>query len=202
MDAALRSPLANTVNRCRHIDESFVAACIHATRHAFPKVAASISEKINVALLFANGTRVAELFLILVERGLLTLKPRVLIVDDDRAITQQLFWTLCDDFEVLTANDMQSALRGVTIYEPEVSILDLHFAPMLDSPEVGIRILEFIKGHLPQTKVLIISSDSTADTQRACFASGADGFMDKPFDVEHLVSTVRRYAPEHRLDVI
>ncbi len=130
------------------------------------------------------------------------MKPRVLIVDDDIAITQQLFWTLCDDYEVMTANDLQSALRRATIYEPQVSILDLHLPPTQDSPEAGIRILEFIKNRFPQTKVLIVSSDATPETQRACFDGGADGFLDKPFEVEQLLATVRRCAPERRFDAI
>ena len=129
------------------------------------------------------------------------LKPRVLIVDDDRAITQQLFWTLCDDFEVVTANDLQSALRRATVYEPEVSILDLHLPPMPDSRETGIQILEFIKSHFPKSRVLIVSSDATAETQQACLESGADGFFDKPFEIAELVSALHRYAPEHRLDL-
>jgi hypothetical protein len=29
--------------------------------------------------------------------GVLLMKPRILIVDDDEAITQQLFWTLSED---------------------------------------------------------------------------------------------------------
>lgn len=130
------------------------------------------------------------------------MKPRVLIVDDDIAITQQLFWTLCDDYDVMTANDLQSALRRATIYEPQVSILDLHLPPNLDSPEAGMRILEFIKNRFPQTKVLVVSSDATEEMQQACFESGADGFMDKPFEIEQLLSTVRRYAPERRLDAV
>lgn len=130
------------------------------------------------------------------------MKPRVLIVDDDLAITQQLFWTLTDDYDVTTANDLQSALRRATTYEPELFILDLHLTPMLDSTESGMRILEFIKNRFPQTKVLIVSSDGSAETQQACFAQGADGFLDKPFEVEQLLSTIRRYAPEHRLDAL
>jgi DNA-binding NtrC family response regulator len=130
------------------------------------------------------------------------MKPRVLIVDDDVAITQQLFWTLCDDYEVMTANDMQSALRRATIYEPQVSILDLHLPPTLDTPEAGMRILEFIKSRLPNTKVLVVSSDATAEMQQACFDGGADGFMDKPFEISELLSAVRRYAPERRLDAV
>lgn len=128
------------------------------------------------------------------------MKPRVLIIDDDVAITQQLFWTLCDEYDVMTANDLQSALRRATIYEPDVSILDLHLSPLLDSPDIGMRVLEFIKSHFPHTKVLIVSSDGSLETQQACLDGGADGFMDKPFEVEQLLSTVRRYAPGRALD--
>jgi DNA-binding NtrC family response regulator len=123
------------------------------------------------------------------------MKPRILIVDDDEAITQQLFWTLSDDYDVVTANDMQTAVRRATIYEPVVSILDLHLPPEVDSPEVGLRILEYIKSHLPDSKVLVMSSASGIETRNACFAVGADEFLDKPFETEKLLSTMRRMAP-------
>jgi DNA-binding NtrC family response regulator len=120
------------------------------------------------------------------------MKPKVLIVDDDVAITQQLFWMLCDDYEVMTANDLASAVRRATIYEPALSILDLHLPPTLDTPEAGMRILEYIKGHFPASKVFVISSASDIETQKACFRRGADGYLNKPLDVEQLLATVRR----------
>jgi DNA-binding NtrC family response regulator len=123
------------------------------------------------------------------------MKPRILIVDDDEAITQQLFWTLCSDYDVVTANDMQTAVRRATVYEPAVSILDLHLPPASDSPEIGLRIIEYIKAHVPESKVLVMSSAGGVEIQRACTAVGADGFLDKPFDTELLLSTMRRMAP-------
>jgi len=123
------------------------------------------------------------------------MKPRILIVDDDESITQQLFWTLSDDYDVVTANDMQTAVRRATVYEPAVSILDLHLPPEVDSPEVGLRILEYLKAHLPESKVLVITSASGSETRNACYAVGADEFLDKPFDTEKLLATMRRMAP-------
>jgi CheY-like chemotaxis protein len=123
------------------------------------------------------------------------MKPRILIVDDDEAITKQLFWTLNEDYDVVTANDMQTALRRVTIYEPAVAILDLHLPPEVDSPEVGLRILEYIKSHFPDSKVLIMTSSSGIETRKACYAVGADEFLDKPFETEKLLTTLRRMAP-------
>jgi DNA-binding response OmpR family regulator len=122
------------------------------------------------------------------------MKPKVLIVDDDWAITQQLFWTLCDDYDVTTANDLQSALRRITVYEPELAIIDLHLPPTPDSPEVGLRILEFIKSRFPKAKVLIVSSAATRAVQQTCFENGADEFFDKPFEIEQLLAVMRRYT--------
>jgi DNA-binding NtrC family response regulator len=128
------------------------------------------------------------------------MKPRILIIDDDDAITQQLFWTLCDDYEVMTANDMQTAIRRATIYEPVVSILDLHLPPVVETPEIGLRILEYIKVHVPEGKVLVMSSADGIETQKACYAVGADEFLDKPFETEALLAAMRRMAPQRALD--
>ena len=123
------------------------------------------------------------------------MKPRILIVDDDESITQQLFWTLSDDYDVVTANDLQTAVRRATVYEPAVSILDLHLPPEVESPEVGLRILEYLKAHLPESKVLVITAASGSETRSACYAIGADEFLDKPFDTEELLATMHRMAP-------
>ena len=129
------------------------------------------------------------------------MKPTVLIVDDDRAVTQQLFWTLCDDYEVMTAHDLQTALRRATVYEPLVSILDLPLPPVADTPEVGLRVLGFIKERLPESKVLVLSSAAGEDVRRTCLDCGADEFLGKPFEVEQLLATLRRIAPARRHDV-
>ena len=127
------------------------------------------------------------------------MKPKVLIIDDDVTITQQLFWTLCDEFEVLTANSLSSAIRRATIYEPDISILDLHLPPTLDAPDTGLRVLEYVKQQLPSSKVFVVSSGATPELRRDCTRRGADGFLDKPLDVERLLETVRRTALTSRL---
>ena len=123
------------------------------------------------------------------------MKPRILIVDDDESITKQLFWTLNEEYEVVTANDMQTAVRRITIYEPAVAILDLHLDPEIDSPETGLRILEYLKSHFPDAKVLVMTTAASVEARNACFALGAAEFLDKPFETEKLISTVRRLAP-------
>lgn len=122
------------------------------------------------------------------------MRPKVLIVDDDVTVRQQLFWMLCDDYEVMTAGDLASAIRRATIYEPDVSILDLHLPPTPGSADSGLRILEYVKGHFPSSKVFVVSSESDIETQKACMKIGADGFLSKPLDIERLLSSVRNSA--------
>ncbi len=129
------------------------------------------------------------------------MKPRVLIVDDDESITQQLFWTLSDDYDVVTANDMQTAIRRATIYQPDLSILDLHMPPESDSLEIGLRILEYLKAHLPDSKVLVMTAADVVAAKKACQEIGADEFLFKPFDTELLLSLMRRMAPRE-LEVV
>lgn len=128
------------------------------------------------------------------------MRPRVLIVDDDVSITQQLFWMLCDDYEVRTAGNLSSAIRHATIYEPDVTILDLHLPPTPNSPDSGLRILDYIKSQLPSSKVFIISSAASIQMQKDCFRQGADAFLSKPLEIERLLSTVHNALLARRLE--
>ena len=129
------------------------------------------------------------------------MKPRILVVEDDEAIARQLYWTLSGPYEVLIANDMQTAVRRAMLYAPDVSILDLHLSPASELPDIGLRIIEYIKSHMPESKVLVISSANSIDTQKACFAVGADEYLDKPFETERLLAVTRRIAPARRFEV-
>lgn len=129
------------------------------------------------------------------------MKPRILIVDDDSHITQQLYWTLCDEYDVVTANDMQTAIRRAMFYKPDITILDLQMPPDKDSPAAGLRLLEYIKGHLSSSKVLIMTSNTEPDVRQACFKAGADGFFAKPFELENMLASICRLTPVHRLEL-
>jgi DNA-binding NtrC family response regulator len=130
----------------------------------------------------------------------MTVKPKVLIVDDDSTVTQQLFWTLCDEFEVTTANDLSSAVRRATVYEPDLVILDLHMPPAPDTEEAGLRILDYVKSHLPAARVFVVSADASVEAQKDCVRRGADAVLPKPLDIERLLGLLRRDAARPQLD--
>lgn len=120
------------------------------------------------------------------------MKPKVLVVDDDEALTKQLFWTLCDEYDVITANDLNTAVMRAATYVPDVSLLDLRMPPNEKSLDTGLRLLEFIKVHVPESKVLVITAAGGIETRKACLALGADGFLAKPFDPQQLLTAMRR----------
>lgn len=129
------------------------------------------------------------------------MKPRILVVDDDASITQQLYWTLCDEYDVVTANDVQTAIRRATFYKPDISILDLQMPPQADDPTIGMQLIDYIKLNIPDSKILIMSSNDGSEVQNACYAAGADEFFDKPFEVEDMLASICRLTPVHRLEL-
>ena len=89
------------------------------------------------------------------------------------------FIGLCDEYDVVTANDMQTAIRRATFYKPDISILDLQMPPGEIRRQLA-PVVEFIKGHLAHSRVLIMSSNSTSEIRSSCLAAGADGFFENP----------------------
>ena len=128
------------------------------------------------------------------------MKPRILIYDKDQAITRQLFWTLCDNYEVVTANDLPTAVRRASAYEPDVTILDLGTPTDAGSEDNGVRILLYVKRHYPKCRILGMTAESLPKTKKKYRSLGVDELLDKPFDTEQLLDFLRRLAPLRSLD--
>ena len=128
------------------------------------------------------------------------MKPKILIFDKDQAITQQLFWTLCDYYDVVTANDLPTALRRAATHEPVVAVLDLNSPATFGSTDTGWRILEYVKSSVPKSRILGMTSEAVPETRDKYFLFGVDELLVKPFDTEQLLGFLRRLAPLRRLD--
>jgi len=89
---------------------------------------------------------------------------------------------------------MQTAVRRATIYEPVVSILDLHLPPEVDSPRwlADPRVHQITPSRLQSPGY---EFRRRIETRKACFAVGADEFLASLFETEKLLSTMRRMAP-------
>ena len=105
--------------------------------------------------------------------------PRVLIVDDDELVGWALERALSSrHFSVEVVHTLADARASFRRAAPEIVVLDIHL-PDGD----GLDLLEELHRHSPGTRVMVLSSDATADRRRQADERGAWRFVEKPFEV-------------------
>lgn len=112
---------------------------------------------------------------------------KILVADDEESITELVAFALeLEGYQVIQAPDGPEALRLAREEHPDLAMVDV-MMPGLDGREVSRRIKEDpATSNIP---VLLFSAAPNPDLSEA----KADGFMPKPFDINQLVDTVRRY---------
>jgi DNA-binding NtrC family response regulator len=114
------------------------------------------------------------------------MKPRILIVDDEKDFTEPLSERLAlRDYDVSTAFSGEEALEKIKTYNPDVVILDV-IMPGLD----GIETLRGIKEIKPLTEVIMLTGHATVETAINGMQLGALDFLMKPCTNEELVSKI------------
>jgi len=113
---------------------------------------------------------------------------KVLIVDDESDMCWLLSHIFQDaGYEVITATTGKEALTKVEKEEPELVILDVKL------PDIsGIEVLSTIKKVKSDIVVIMISAYGTEEMRKEAMRIGAYDFIDKPFNVEALLRTVRK----------
>ena len=114
-------------------------------------------------------------------------KPRVLIVDDEVAITENLAPFLeRAGFEVVVASDGEDGLRRVGSFKPDLVVLDV-LMPGLDGREV-LRQLRRASNWVP---VMLLTQIGESTERAMALEEGADDYLNKPFDPHELVARIR-----------
>ncbi len=109
------------------------------------------------------------------------LGPRVLVVDDDRAIRRFLRIALrARGYSVFEAGGARSAITAVDAVRPDVIILDLGL-PDGDGVEVTRQLRE-----REQIPILILSVKDQEEDKIAALRAGADDYITKPFGIGEL----------------
>ncbi len=118
-------------------------------------------------------------------------KPRLLIVEDEKATQTQLRWALSEEYEIAVAEDRNSALESFTIFRPYVVTLDLGLPPVGYSSE-GLRLLKEILDLDPLTRVVVITGNDDQSNAVKAVDMGAFDFYLKPVDIGELKVILRR----------
>src|SRR4051794_21322046 len=115
------------------------------------------------------------------------MSARVLIADDDRAIREALTRALAlEGYDVVQANDGNTALSLIESSQPDVAILDV-MMPNVDGLTV-CRVLRAERNRLP---ILMLTARTETADRVAGLDAGADDYLAKPFELEELLARVR-----------
>ncbi|WP_449244319.1 sigma-54-dependent transcriptional regulator [Desulfobacca acetoxidans] len=119
----------------------------------------------------------------------------ILVVDDEPPILQTLSGILQDEgFEVLTAQDGETALKVVEEETPDLVFLDIAL-PGMD----GLEVLRHLKEQQPLTPVVMISAFGSVENAVKATRWGAYDFIEKPPHADKIIVTVRNALEMSRL---
>jgi DNA-binding response OmpR family regulator len=117
----------------------------------------------------------------------MTDKPKILLVDDEEAITANLSPFLQrSGFVVAVAADGEEALRQVAGFGPDLIVLDI-LMPKMEGREA----LRRLRQQDNWTPVILLTQVGESTERAMALEEGADDYLNKPFDPHELVARIR-----------
>jgi len=120
---------------------------------------------------------------------------RVVVVEDDPGLNELLVEELGEQgWEVRSGRSAESGYRIAAEFRPDLVISDLQL-PGAD----GLELLESLLRLPRPPAVLIITAFGTVERAVAALKAGADNFLTKPLDIEHLLISCARLIEQRRM---
>jgi len=123
----------------------------------------------------------------------------ILVVEDDPGLQKALRWAFTD-FEVVIADDRNSAIAQLRRHEPQIVTLDLGLPPDPGSATEGLSTLKEILSLLPDTKVIVVTGNDDRENAVRAIGFGAWMFFQKPVDADLLGVIVERAYTLYELE--
>jgi DNA-binding NtrC family response regulator len=121
-----------------------------------------------------------------INRGMETIEPRVMVIDDEQGYRSLLEWKLgARGCHVEAFSDGGQALERLKETPFDVVVTDLTM-PIRD----GMAVLEETKKRWPWTEVIIVTGFGTVETAVQAMRLGAYDVVIKPFDLAPFIQTV------------
>lgn len=122
-------------------------------------------------------------------------KPKILVVEDDPAITNLIRTTLdTQEYQYHTARNGAGAILDAVSYNPDVIILDLGL-PDMD----GVEIIRKVRGW-SNVPIIIVSARSEDQDKVEALDAGADDYLTKPFSIDEFLARLRVALRRSRAD--
>ena len=113
-------------------------------------------------------------------------KPKILVVEDDKAVRNLIATTLdTQSYQYHTAATGTAAILDAVSGQPDLMILDLGL-PDMD----GVEIIKKVRSwsNMP---IIVVSARSEDKDKIEALDAGADDYLTKPFSVEELLARLR-----------
>ena len=116
---------------------------------------------------------------------------KLLIVEDDPGLLSQLKWCF-EGYDVVTAEDRNTAIAELRRHEPMVVLQDLGLPPNPEGVDEGLATLQELLTLSPHTKVIVVTGHGDQENALKSVALGAYDFYQKPVDTDTLQLLVER----------
>src|SRR5262245_9246920 len=117
---------------------------------------------------------------------------RILVADDQVDILNALKFLLSDEgYEVTEARSPAEVLERLEAADFDLAILDLNYTRDTTSGQEGLDLIERIKTLDPTLPVLVVTAWSSVSGAVEAMRRGARDYIEKPWDDERLLVTVR-----------
>jgi signal transduction histidine kinase/DNA-binding response OmpR family regulator len=115
-------------------------------------------------------------------------KPLVLIVEDNPDSLCAIRALLADDFELIEAQDGETAVKLAKKHQPDIILSDIAL-PVMD----GIAVLASIREdeNLRSTPVIAVTASAMKGDRETILAHGFDGYISKPIDADLMIKLLR-----------
>src|SRR5579862_7307418 len=125
--------------------------------------------------------------------GIPVSKPRILVVDDDKANRDSLGIVLqFGGFDVVTAADVNEALRQIGSQDFDVLLTDLH----MPAPGDGLTVVSAMRHSHPDAATFIFSGYPEMSAATAAILLQTDQVLLSPMAAGALVETIRKRRKE------
>jgi two-component system phosphate regulon response regulator PhoB len=125
-------------------------------------------------------------------------QPRILIIEDERALTDVLTYNLQrEGYETHVAHDGQEGLRKAQTLLPDLVILDL-MLPLMN----GLEVCREMKAgeRTRNVPILMLTAKAEETDQVVGFSLGADDYVTKPFSVKVLAQRIKALLRRHEAE--
>jgi DNA-binding NtrC family response regulator len=126
-----------------------------------------------------------------------SLLGRILIVEDDPFLLEQLGWALKGKFAVSSARDATQG-RALCEAQPDLYLFDMRLPPS-GQVEEGLELLRHVRRRDPDATVVMMSGEGERRDALKAIALGAFDFFQKPIDTAELLVILERALERRRL---